>query len=126
MNSARNLCLELATRRVVLWQEDKLLRYRAPAGTVTPDLLARLKTHRAELLAITQAITDACLQAGVDPIQLPDELRRDLLAMSDANLQTLAFLIRDHAEWNGWDGGIALRDYAPGGRFYRDDPKPLH
>lgn len=121
MSTAHDLYQELSTLGVTIWQEGGQLRYRAPAGTVTHDLLARLRTHKDELLlAITQTIADACLEVGVDPTLLPDELRRDLLAIQGADLPYLDALIRDHAEWHGWAGVIRLADYAPGGQFYKE------
>ncbi|ACB75253.1 non-ribosomal peptide synthetase [Opitutus terrae] len=54
--SAPALLEELARLRVELWVEDGTrLRYRAPVGALTPEYLARLKQHKAEIIAALAA-----------------------------------------------------------------------
>lgn len=43
---------ELAARGIHLWAEDGRLRYRAPAGVLTPEIRAYLHAHKAELIAL--------------------------------------------------------------------------
>lgn len=52
MSAARDLLRELGDLGISVWQEAGALRYRAPAGRVSPDLLARLKAHKPDLLAM--------------------------------------------------------------------------
>ncbi|WP_243902384.1 condensation domain-containing protein [Aetokthonos hydrillicola] len=62
------LLLELRRRDVTLWLEGDRLRYRAAKDALTPDLLAQLKAHKAELIAfLRQASDSASLQ--IPPIQ---------------------------------------------------------
>ncbi|MBU6509348.1 MAG: hypothetical protein KGQ73_04095 [Gammaproteobacteria bacterium] len=49
MNAALSLPA-LKARGIELWAEGETLRYRAPAGTLTPDLLTAMKVHKPELL----------------------------------------------------------------------------
>ena len=51
MTAARNLLAELQQRGIHLEAVGTTLRYRAPKGALTPDLRARLKVHKAELLS---------------------------------------------------------------------------
>lgn len=48
---APTLLAELRQRRVELAPEGPNLRYRAPKGVLTPELLAAMREHKAELLA---------------------------------------------------------------------------
>jgi amino acid adenylation domain-containing protein len=54
---------ELRERRIELWIEGDRLRYRAPAGALTPVLLAKLRDRRSELMAYF---------GSVDIIRIPD------------------------------------------------------
>ena len=84
----------LKARGIELWAQGKTLRYRAPAGTVTPDLLAALKAHKPELLQtlskwanLEPAAAEACTSlsgyiATADLLaRLAPEDRDDLEAM---------------------------------------------
>jgi hypothetical protein len=48
--TARTLLETLGLSGVILTAEPHLLRYRAPVGTVTPQLKGALRTHKAELV----------------------------------------------------------------------------
>lgn len=50
MSTAAQLIEELGSAGVRIWKEDGKLRYRAPAGVMTPELLASLKRRREEIL----------------------------------------------------------------------------
>lgn len=52
MSAAHDLYRELSTLGVLLWRDGGQLRYRAPVGTVVPDLLDALRTHKADLMAM--------------------------------------------------------------------------
>jgi hypothetical protein len=54
MNAA-SLLSDLQAQGVHLELEAGALRYRAPKGTITPGLLATLKTHKADLIAVLSA-----------------------------------------------------------------------
>lgn len=55
MSAAENLLHNLAEHGVTVWQEAGQLRYRAPAGVMTPSLLASVRQHKPELLALLAA-----------------------------------------------------------------------
>lgn len=52
MSTAPALLQDLAGRGVVLTADAGKLRFRAPAGTMTPDLRRRIEAHRAALVAL--------------------------------------------------------------------------
>ena len=52
---ATEVLAELRHRGVELFVADGVLRYRAPRGVLTPELLATLSAHKAELLAMLAA-----------------------------------------------------------------------
>ena len=49
--TAAALLAELGDRGIELWAEGERLRFRAPAGAMTPELRERIRARRAELLA---------------------------------------------------------------------------
>lgn len=51
MNAAA-VIIDAAAVGVRLWREGARIRYRAPVGALTPDLRARIATHRAEILEL--------------------------------------------------------------------------
>jgi non-ribosomal peptide synthetase component F/thioesterase domain-containing protein/acyl carrier protein len=54
------LLAELRQRQVTLWLEGDRLRYRAAKDSITPALLAQMKTHKASIIDfLTQATTSA-------------------------------------------------------------------
>lgn len=55
MTTGAALLHDLAARGVVLTAEAGRLRYRAPAGAVTPDLRRQLEAHKAALVALLSA-----------------------------------------------------------------------
>lgn len=66
----------LKARGIKLWAEGETLRYRAPAGTVTPDLLASLKVAKPELLRtlkLESVAAEAC--AGLCNVTPADVLK---------------------------------------------------
>lgn len=62
MTTGAALLQDLAGRGVVLTAESGRLRYRAPAGALTPDLRRRIEAHKAALL---QALAGNAQQAGL-------------------------------------------------------------
>lgn len=55
MSAAEDLLHDLAEHGVAVWQEAGQLRYRAPAGAMTPVTMAAMKQHKPELLALLAA-----------------------------------------------------------------------
>ena len=55
MNTGAALLQDLTGRGVVLTADAGKLRYRAPAGTLTPDLRRQLEAHKAALVALLSA-----------------------------------------------------------------------
>ena len=54
--SAAALVERLSTLGVQLWCEGEQLRFRAPAGVLTPELRAQVATHRAAIVSFVQAV----------------------------------------------------------------------
>ncbi|MCH8614040.1 amino acid adenylation domain-containing protein [Arsenicicoccus dermatophilus] len=51
-------------RGLELWEDEGRLRYRAPGGTVTPEVLAALKAHKDEIVAALRAAALPCADEG--------------------------------------------------------------
>ncbi|WHT16975.1 amino acid adenylation domain-containing protein [Crossiella sp. CA-258035] len=83
------LLAELGALGVRLWADEGQLRYRAPAGVLTGDLLARLKAHKSTVLAhLTEQAGAAALTARpeerTEPFPLTDIQAAYLLGRQDA------------------------------------------
>jgi amino acid adenylation domain-containing protein len=59
----------LHKRDIRLWVEDGRLRYDAPAGSLTPDLLALLKQKKADLIALLQEIRQDSTRTVLRPAE---------------------------------------------------------
>lgn len=55
MSAAHDLFRALADHGVTVWQEAGQLRYKAPSGAMTPDLLSSLRAHKADLIGLLAA-----------------------------------------------------------------------
>lgn len=55
MSAALDLLRQLEDLGISVWREAGALRYRAPAGRLSADLLARLKASKPDLLALLAA-----------------------------------------------------------------------
>jgi len=65
MSAAHDLFRELADHGVTVWQEAGQLRYKAPSGAMTPDLLSSLRAHKVGLIDLLAA-NDCDTKAGYD------------------------------------------------------------
>lgn len=72
------LMAELTSRGVRLSVRGDRLQYDAPAGVMTPDLTARLKRHKHELLALLTAKTVPAAGGGQPESHADRETRRFL------------------------------------------------
>lgn len=52
MSTAEALLSDLTGHGVIVWQENGQLRYRAPAGVMTPDLLTTIREQKPHLLTL--------------------------------------------------------------------------
>src|SRR5689334_10174389 len=75
------LLAQLRRLDVVLWAEGDQLCYDAPEGALTPDLLAQLAAHKADILALLHTAHEAVYELS-EPIQ-PAAYDSDL---GDSNL----------------------------------------
>jgi thioesterase domain-containing protein/acyl carrier protein len=57
MTNIDRLILELSQRKVKLWLEGDRLRYKAPKDALTPELLAQVKEHKADIITFLQEAT---------------------------------------------------------------------
>lgn len=55
MSAASDLLHDLTDHGVTVWQESGQLRYKAPSGAMTPDLLSSLRAHKVELIGLLAA-----------------------------------------------------------------------
>lgn len=63
MSAANDLFRALADHGVTVWQEAGQLRYKAPSGAMTPDLLSSLRAHKVGLIDLLAA-NDCDTKAG--------------------------------------------------------------
>lgn len=52
MSNAQTLLHDLNDHGVIVWQEDGQLRYKAPIGVMTPDLLTTIRQHKPHLMTL--------------------------------------------------------------------------
>lgn len=52
MSQAKSLLNNLNQHGVTVWQENGRLRYKAPAGVMTPDLITTIREHKPALLSL--------------------------------------------------------------------------
>lgn len=87
MSTAEALLHDLTECGVMVWQENGQLRYRAPAGVMTPDLLSSVREQKPHLLALLAGNTDAHTKAT--PFVLTFELDGGRVTCIDALSTTL-------------------------------------
>ena len=105
MTTAPALLQDLAGRGVVLMADAGKLRYRAPAGTLTPDLRRQLEAHKAALVALLTSDQ----QAGLfDAIPAQD------LTKHDSRQETGAAPALGPADRGRWQYRADRLGHAPG------------
>jgi hypothetical protein len=64
--ATRRLMNDLAARDVELWADGETLRYRAPRGTMTPELIALLRERKIAILELLRRwrVTDAIVKVA--------------------------------------------------------------
>ncbi len=67
MNGIDGLLTRLRKQDVRLWMEGERLRFNAPPGVMTPDLLGEMKSRKEELVSFLQQVGQS-LQSGADVI----------------------------------------------------------
>jgi hypothetical protein len=98
------LLVDLATRGVELRAEGSRLRFR-PRSAVTPDLAGRLKTHKAQMLAI--------LQGAEGPAAEAEAFIQHVRSGGDNDLaEALAEAWQERLSIGTADGGLTLAEAA--------------
>jgi amino acid adenylation domain-containing protein len=107
MKTTGELLAHLNGIQVKLWDEGGALRYSAPKGALTPDLLAELRSRKAEILAL---LTQARTSAAAPPLQ---PIARDgRLPLSFAQ-ERLWFLHQLEARSAAYNISLAIRLSGP-------------
>lgn len=126
MSAAEDLLHDLVEHGVTVWQEAGQLRYRAPAGAMTPTMLTDIRQHKPELLALLAAndgpkvtkaqvtslvTTETVAAERAGPLVLTFELDDGLATCIDPVSASLADAVAD------------IRQQFPGrvGRFWQKD-----
>ncbi|MBN4002012.1 amino acid adenylation domain-containing protein [Nostoc sp. LPT] len=67
MKTLDELLLELGRLNIKIWADGNNLRYQAPKGILTSDILAQIKTHKTEILAfLNQSVLES--QSTIKPV----------------------------------------------------------
>ncbi|MDA8018154.1 MAG: amino acid adenylation domain-containing protein [Thermoanaerobaculia bacterium] len=95
MSAIRDLLGRLRAREVRLWADGEALRFSAPPGAMTADLLAELKSHKAPMLELL-----ASKSASDEPIHACRDGSPAPLSFSQQRLWFLRRLDGDRAVYN--------------------------
>ncbi|WP_043711593.1 non-ribosomal peptide synthetase [Corallococcus macrosporus] len=105
MNGIDGLLTRLRKHDVRLWMEGERLRFNAPPGVMTPDLLGELKSHKEELVSFLQQVGQS-LQSAADLI--PVAPRDGTLPLSSGQ-QRMWFLEQFQGPSGAYNMPAALR-----------------
>ena len=85
MNQVDTFITKLASLKIQLWLDGERLRYKAPPGVITPEIVAELKQNKAAIISFLQ---DVCLEAdsAVAPIQTVSRIEHHPLSSSQETL----------------------------------------
>jgi amino acid adenylation domain-containing protein len=68
VSSLVELMAELRCARVRVWAEGDQLRYQAPRGALTPELLGELRNRKAEIVELVRQAHDGCDMLPLSPV----------------------------------------------------------
>ena len=76
MNQIDNFITQLASRKIQLWLDGERLRYKAPPGAMTPEIVAELKQNKAAIISVLKdiALDAASKVAPIEKISRTEEL----------------------------------------------------
>ncbi len=94
MNTA-TLYRDLTVQGVTLYLDGGALRYRAPKGKMTPDVLANIKTHKVELVSLL-ATNDHCKKYINNIESIVRESNRESDNISTWSMDRYAHLVTCH------------------------------
>lgn len=99
MNTAQELLGDLQSRGVMVWLDSQLLRYRAPAGVMTPHLLDVMRQHKPEIVALLSSSKPKnSIKLDIQPIEnAKGALRADdskVLARGDDTKRVTPLVVR--------------------------------
>src|SRR5207247_5360386 len=100
MDSAENLIAELERLGITVWAEADRLRYRAPQGSLAPELKQRLTDDKGRLLALLSRADGAWRGARLPPIKKRASSQPSQLSYSQQRLWLLAQMLPDSPAYN--------------------------
>ena len=109
MDSAENLIAELERVGVTVWAEADRLRYKAPQGSLTPELEQRLTDDKGRLLALLSRADGAWRGARLPPIKKRADPKSSQLSYSQQQLWVLAQMLADSPAYNDQPFAYHLR-----------------
>ena len=85
MNQIDTFIAKLASLKIQLWLDGERLRYKAPPGAMTPEIIAELKQNKTAIISFLQ---DVCLDkdSTVAPIQTVPRIEHLPLSLSQETL----------------------------------------
>ena len=111
MSTAEALLSDLTGHGVIVWQENGQLRYRAPAGVMTPDLLTTIREQKPHLLTLLAGNSNSRPSAKVTPFVVTFELDGSRVTCIDRRSTTLEESVKE----------LQLRFQGRVGRLWRQD-----
>jgi len=109
MDSAENLIAELERLGITVWAEADRLRYKAPQGSLTPQLKQRLTDDKGRLLALLSRADGAWRGARLPPIKKRAGPQPSQLSYSQQRLWVLAQMLPDSPAYNDQPFAYHLR-----------------
>jgi amino acid adenylation domain-containing protein len=94
MRSPIALVEEVRSRGIELWTDGEQLRYRAPAGVITPEFTVKLKEHKAELIQyLTSQGRDRILPIPEQPDYEVSRVQRRIWVLAQLEAASTAYNI---------------------------------
>ncbi|MEQ8387021.1 MAG: hypothetical protein RH949_32160, partial [Coleofasciculus sp. A1-SPW-01] len=73
MKPIKDFVSELRHRQIKLWLDGDRLRYSAPQGTITPDILAQMRSRKPELLTFLEQVHPS-IPTPIQPVTRDKEI----------------------------------------------------
>ncbi len=100
MKLLNELLVELRQRNVRLWLEGESLKYKAPKGALTPELLADVKAQKADIIAFLKSVQTSVNTSRPPLAPVSDKIAYFPLSLAQQRLWALYQLDPDSGAYN--------------------------